>query len=79
MLEGFEVVLGDGDAVELLEQVGDAAAFEHDAAAGDLGGVRGEDGGDADAVQEGVNLFGGEIGFAETAECSAQVAALNGT
>jgi hypothetical protein len=40
---------GDGDAVELLEQVGDAAALEHDAAARDLGGVGGEDGRDADA------------------------------
>ncbi len=26
-LEGFELRLGDGDAVELLEEVGDAAAF----------------------------------------------------
>ena len=62
VLEGFELRLGDGDAVELLEEVGDAAALEHDAAAGDLGGVRGEDGGDADAAEQGVGLVGGDAG-----------------
>ena len=36
--------VGDGDAVELFEEVGDAATLEHDDAAGDLGGMRGEDG-----------------------------------
>ena len=51
-LEGFELGVGDGDAVELLEQVGDAAALEHHGAAGDFGGVRGEDGRDADAFEE---------------------------
>ena len=76
VLEGFELGLGDGDAVELFEEVGDAAALEHDAAAGDLGGVRGEDGGDADVAEEVVGVFGGDAGLAEAAEGSAEVAAL---
>ena len=62
VLEGFELGLGDGDAVELLEEVGDAAALEHDGAAGDLGGVRGEDGRDADALEEVAGLVGGDAG-----------------
>ena len=64
LLEGFELGIGDGDAVELLEQVGDAAALEHDGAAGDLSGVRGEDGRDADALEQGAGLVGGDAGEA---------------
>ena len=75
-LEGFELLLGDGDAVELLEDVGDAATFEHDTAAGDFGGVRGEDRCDADATEEFVSFGRGGPGFAEPAECAAKVAAL---
>ena len=70
------MLLGNGDAVELFEQVGDAAALEHDAAAGDLGGVRGEDGRDADAREQGEGLAGGDAGLAQAAEGSAKVAAL---
>ena len=43
LLERVELGIGNGDAVELFEQIGDAAALEHHAAARDLGGVRGED------------------------------------
>ncbi len=74
--EGFELRVGDGDAVELFEDVGDAAAFEHDAATGDLGGVRGEDWRDADFLEEIVGFGCGDAGFAEAAEGAAQVAAL---
>ncbi len=52
LLQRFELGIGDGDAVELLQQVGDAAALEHDDAARDLGRVRGEDGRDADAGEQ---------------------------
>ncbi len=38
--------------IQLFQQVGDAAALEHDAAARDLGGVRGEDRHDADAREQ---------------------------
>ena len=76
VLEGFELRFGDGDAVELFEEVGDAAALEHDAAAGDLGGVRGEDGGDADAAEKCEGFVGGGAGLAQAAEGSAQIAAL---
>src|SRR6185437_15828253 len=77
-LEGFEMGRRDGDAIELFEQVGDAAALEHDRAAGDFGGVRGEDGRDADAAEEVVGLGGVETGFAEAAEGSAEIATLRG-
>ena len=77
VLEGFELRFGDGDAVELFEQIGDAAALEHDAAAGDLGGVRGEDGGDADATKKRVGLVGADAGLAQAAESAAQIAALD--
>jgi hypothetical protein len=63
----------------LLEKIGDAAALEHDAAAGDLGWVSSEDWGDADSVQQSVNVFGGKTGFAETAKSSAQIAPLDRT
>ncbi len=76
LLEGFELLLGDGDAVELLEQVGDAAALEHDGAAGDLGGVRGEDRHDADALEQGAGLAGGDAGELHLAERAAQGSAL---
>jgi hypothetical protein len=62
LLECVEFSLGDGDAVELLEQVGDAAALEHDRAARDLSGVGGEDGRDADALEQGAGLIGGDAG-----------------
>jgi hypothetical protein len=70
------VRLGDGDAVELLEEIGDAPALEHDGAAGDLGGVRGEDGRDADFFEEIMGFGGGDAGFAEAAEGSTEIAAL---
>jgi hypothetical protein len=76
VLEGFEVRLGDWDAVELLEEIGDAPALEHDGAAGDFCWVRGEDGRDTDATEEIIRFGGGEAGFAEAAEGSAEVAAL---
>ena len=62
LLEGIEFGFGDGDAVKLLKQVGDAAALEHDRAARDLSGVRGEDGRDADAFEQGAGLVGGDAG-----------------
>ena len=75
-LEGVELGAGNGDSVELGEEVGDAAAFEHDAAAGDFRRVRGEDGADADLVEQ-VEGFGASgSGFAEAAEGSAEAAAL---
>ena len=77
-LQGFELRLGNGDAVELFEQVGDAAALEHDAAAGDLGRVRGEDGRDADAAKKRVGFVSGDAGLAQTAKRAAQIAALDG-
>ena len=43
-------------------RVGDAAALEHDGAARDLGGVRGEDGRDGDAVEQSAGLVGGDAG-----------------
>ncbi len=68
-LERFELRLGDRDAVELLQQIGDAAALEHDGAAGDLGGMRGEDRGDADACQVARELRSAvEAGLAQAAE-----------
>ena len=76
VLEGFEVRLGDGDAVELFEEIGDAAALEHDGTARDFSGVRGEDGRDADFFEESVGFGGGDACFAKTAESSAEVAAL---
>jgi hypothetical protein len=60
----------------LFEDVGDAAALEHDGTAGDLGGVRGEDGRDADFFEESVGFGGGDACFAEAAEGSAKIAAL---
>ena len=62
LLEPVEFGFGDGDAVELLKQVGDAAALEHDRAARDLSGVRGEDGRDADALEQGAGLVGADAG-----------------
>ena len=73
---GLELRIGYGDAVELFEQVGDAAALEHDAAPGDLRRVRGEDRRDADAAEELMRLVGGGASLAKTAESSAQAAAL---
>ena len=67
---------GDRDAVELLEEIGDAATLEHDGAAGDLGGVRGEDGRDADAAEQSEGLVAGVSGQAESTERSAKAAAL---
>ncbi len=52
--------------------------FEHNAAAGDFGGVRGEDGRDADAAEEGVDFVGGDVGLTKAAERSAEVASLDG-
>ena len=71
LLEGFELGVGDGDAVDLLEEVGDAAALEHDGAARDFGRVRGEDGRDADALEIGAGLLGGDAGELQLAEGSA--------
>ena len=74
--EGVELGGADGDAVELLEEVGDAAALEHDGAARDLGGMRGEDGGDTDAIEEAEDGGAVEPGLAKGGEGSAQAAAL---
>ena len=57
LLDGFEFGLGDGDAVELLQQGGDAAALGHDGAARDFGGVRGEDRRDGDAGKQGAGFI----------------------
>ena len=70
VFEGFELLVGDGDAVELLEQVGDAAALEHNRAAGDLSGVRSEDGSNADAVEQGAGFVRGDAGELELPESS---------
>jgi len=48
------------------------AALEHDDAARDFGGVSGEDGGDADAFEQGAGLVWGEAGEAELTECSTE-------
>ena len=76
MLEGLELWFGDGDAVELFEQVGDAAALEHNAAAGDLRRVRGEDGRDADETKKRAGMVGADAGLAHASEGPAQVATL---
>ena len=60
LLQCIEAGLGDGDAVDLHEQVGDSAALEHDRAASDLSGVRGEYWGDADALEQGASLVRGD-------------------
>ena len=75
--EGVELGVGDGDAVELLEEVRDAAAFEHDAASSDFSGMGREDRRDADLTEEIRCSLGGDTGLAEDAECSAKTAALN--
>ena len=72
LLKGFELGVGDGDAVELLEEIGDAAALEHDDAAGDFGGVRGKDGRDADALEQGAGVGGGDSGLLHLPEGSAE-------
>jgi hypothetical protein len=77
-LKGFELRFGNGDAVELFEQVGDAAALEHDAAAGDLGGVCGEDGGHADAAKKRVSFVRCDAGLAQAAKGAAQITTLDG-
>jgi hypothetical protein len=60
------------------EEVGDAAALEHDGAARDLGGVGGEDWGDGDVIEQRAGLFGGDAGEAELAQRAAQRPALDG-
>ncbi len=77
MLKSFELRFGNRDAVELFQQVGDAASFEHNAATSDLGRVRGEDGRDADAAKKCVGFVSGDAGLAQTAKGTAQIAALN--
>ena len=67
----------NGDAVELFEQIGDAAALEHDAAASDLGGVRGKDRRDADAAKKRVGFVGADARLAQAAKGAAQIAALD--
>ena len=76
MLERIECSCGDGDAVDLLEKVRDAAALEHDAAASNLGGVGGEDGRDADPGEKRAGLRCVDAGELELAEGSAKTAAL---
>ncbi len=76
-LQGFELRFGDGDAVELLEEVGDAAALEHHAAAGDFRGMGGEDGDDADAAEKVEGLGGVNASLAQAAERAAKIAALD--
>ncbi len=63
--------------VEALKQVGDAAALEHDGAPGDLGGVRGEDGGDADMGEQVDGLGEGSSGEPEGTQGAAERAALD--
>ena len=62
LLQGIEAGFGDGDAVELHQQVGDAALFEHDRAASNLSGVRGEYRRDADAFEQRASLVRGDPG-----------------
>ena len=66
-----------GELIELFEEVGDAAALEHHAAARDLGGVRGEDGDDADAREELECGVARVAGLAEAAEGALHAAALD--
>ena len=75
--EHIELGRGQGDAVEAFEQVGDAAALEHDGAPGDFGGVRGEDGGDADAAEQLEGFGEGCAGGMQGAERAAKRAALD--
>ena len=72
LLEGFQLRLGHGDAVKLLQQGGDAAALGHDGAARDFGGVRGEDRGDGDAIEQRAGVCGGDAGKLEGAQCAAK-------
>ncbi len=61
----------------MLQQIGDTAALEHDAAAGDFRGVRREDRIDADAAKESRCLFGSDSRLTHAAKRAAQVTALD--
>jgi len=78
VFEGFELGGREWNAVEFFEEVGDAAALEHDAAAGDLGGMCGEDGSDADVCEQAERGGAVYAGGAEAAEGAAERAALWG-
>jgi hypothetical protein len=49
--EPRQIFLGQRDAIELLQQLADAAALEHHGAAGDFSGMRGEHGHDQHLAQ----------------------------
>ncbi len=76
LFEGFELRVGNGNTVELFQQVGDAAAFKHDDAAGDLGWMGSEDRGDADAFQQGAGLISRDTSETKLPQCSTQRPAL---
>src|SRR6202021_1458063 len=64
------------NTVKLFEQIGDAAALEHDAAPRDLRGMRRKDWGDRDASKQTQRFCSVGARFAQTPQRSAQAAAL---
>ncbi len=72
LLEGFQLGFGHGDAVELLQQGGDAAALGHHGSARDFGGVRGEDGRDGDAFEQGAGFVRRDAGELERTQSAAK-------
>ncbi len=75
-LEARHVLFGNGNAVERLEKLADAAALEHHGAARDLSGMRGEDRHDEHAAQPVQSLFRADAHAAHLAERAFERAAL---
>jgi len=61
----------DSGMIEMFEQIGDAAAFEHHAATGDFGWMRREDGEDTDPVKKLVSCLRADAGLAHASKGSA--------
>ena len=76
VFERGQLLVGDGDAIEPLEEFGHAATLHEDGAARDFRGVRRKDGHDEDAAQPCEGLVRRDAGFTHGAQSAAQFAAL---
>ncbi len=75
-LQSIQLQRGHGNRIQPDEQVGDAAALEHDAAARHLGWMRSEHGRDADAAKQCQRLFPRNTRCAKATQGAAEAAAL---
>ncbi len=76
LFERGQLLIGNRNAVELLEELAHAAALHQHRAAGDFGGMRGEHGDDEDAAEPRQRVVRADTGLAHGAQCSTQLAAL---